>query len=97
MALQVRQLNSILWPLRPRNARLDRREIELKHCAVLAFTLAWNSKHALCGEVASYCFDVFVGTASGLQIKAGLFVNGEKSHGRAILWRHVSDRGAVCN
>src|SRR5262249_44388910 len=80
LILEPRQRDTILWSLRPGNARLNRREIEFQQRAVIAFVFARCPKHSLRSEVVSDQIDLFISSAGRFVIFAGGFVDGEETH-----------------
>src|SRR5262249_40203466 len=95
LALEIREHDPILWPLWTGDTRLHLSEIQFKHLTVVALAFAWNAKHALGFEVVAERFYLFVSPSSGRQILAGLFINWEEAHSRAIFRRHVGNGRTV--
>ena len=96
LLLQVGQPDAVLRTLRTGHAGRDVGEIQLKVRAVdNAIVLGRNAKKLLRLEVGLERFQLRLGAARGPQVINRLRVDREITHGRAILGRHVRDRGAI--
>src|SRR5882724_3858437 len=67
LALQLWELNAILWPLGTSDTRNDRSKIEIEHRAVFTFTLPRDAKEALRLVIVAHRCYVFVRAAGGFE------------------------------
>ncbi len=89
------ELDSVLRPLRTRNACGDRRKVELQQRRVIALARRGYPEHPLRRVVGAHRVDLRVGPTRGRQICARCLVDGEVAHRRTVLGRHVRDRRPV--
>ncbi len=89
------KIDPVLWALRARHGGLHVSEIDLEIDAVIDLAFARHPKHFLGAKIILERCALFVTPAGGAQIGNRFLVDREKSHGRAVLGRHVSNRRAV--
>ena len=89
------ELDAVLRALRSGDRRTDVRQVELKNFRVLDLPLARDPEHPLRLVVGPEPVDVLLGAAGEREVPAGLLVDGEVAHGRAVLGGHVGDGRAV--
>ena len=95
LLLQVGQVDPVLRPLGAGDAGHDAVEIELDHLAVVAGAGRGDAEHPLRHVVGTHQVDLLRAAPGGEQVAAGLLVDREEAHRRAILRRHVGDGRAV--
>ena len=88
-------LDAILRPSRPGHTGLDGAQVERQFHRVIDLALARDAEQPLCAVVILVRRTMVVGTAGGPEVVHRLLVDREKTHRRAVLRRHVGDRGAV--
>ena len=93
--LELRQIDAILWALRPGHAWLDSGEIELEIDAVIDLTLARHAEHSLCLEVTFEGATLGLGATRGAEEGNGFGIHREDTHGGPIFRGHVGNGGAI--
>ncbi len=92
---QLTEVDPILRTFRTRNARLHGCQVEINIHTVIDLTLLGHAEHLLGLEVVFESLACSLGAARHFKIVDRLTVYREKTHGRTILRRHVSDRRSI--
>ncbi len=92
---ELGEIDPILRPLGAGHGGLDRREIELEERRVLTLAALGHAEHPLRLVIAAEGVHVGGAAAGRREVTAGHLVDREVAHGRAVLGRHVGDRGAL--
>ena len=95
LLLELAERDPVLRPLGTGDRRLDGGEVDVEHGRVVALAARGHPEQPLGLEVAAHGLDVLVAPAGRLEIAAGLLVDREEADRRAVLGRHVPERGAV--
>ena len=93
--LDRRQSDAILRTLRPRQCGLDRRQVQRQHIGVRRLGRRGVMPQALLLHVGLDQSATLVAAARQAQVLDGQLVDREDAAGRAVLGRHVGDRGAI--
>ncbi len=93
--LHVAQPHAVLRPLRPGQARFDRRQIQLHNVRIRRLRRRGGVEEALLLGVRLDQPDERVGPAGEAEVAQRLGVHGEDAAGGAVLRGHVGDGGAV--
>jgi hypothetical protein len=91
----LREADAVLRALRPREARLDRREVERQDLGVVRLGDAVPAEEALLPRVGLDERDARLGSPREPQVGDRRRVERERAARRAVLGRHVRDRRAV--
>ncbi|MCY1165645.1 hypothetical protein D9M73_55560 [compost metagenome] len=91
----VTEFNTVLGPLGAGQAGRDIAKIQLDHLRIVNLAGLGHAKQALRLEVGFKSFDLGLGAACALEVVNGFFIDREKTHGGAVLGRHVANGGAV--
>ena len=89
------QIDPVLRPFRSGDTRLHVREIQIDIDAVIDFAPERHAEHFLGSKIIFERQALFLAAASSPQVIHRLLINWKISHGRAVLGRHVSNRGAI--
>ena len=92
---RLRQHNTILRTLRPRQTRLNGREIEREQFRVFRFRSLLVVKQSLLAAVSLDERNLLFAAPGEPQIAQRLFIDGEDAASRAILWSHVGNGRAI--
>ena len=92
---RLRKNNPILRPLRPRQTRLNHREIQRKQLRIFRLRRLLVMKHSLLAAISLHQRNQFLTPSRQPQIPQSLPVNRKNSASRPIFWAHVGDCGAV--
>ena len=95
LGLEVFEFDPILRALRAGHARRHVGEIEVEIDAVINLAFLGDAPHVLGFEIIAERDYFRVGAAGGAEVIERLVINGEETHRRAILGRHVGDGGTV--
>ena len=95
LLLDAADLDPVLRPLRPGQARRDRAQVEADDLRVVDLPGARDAVQALRLEVRLEGLDLLLRPAGALEVLDGLVVDREEAHGRAVLRGHVGHGGAV--
>ena len=94
-AAELRQVDPILRPLRPRDAGLHIAQVQIEVDAVINLALARHAEHFLRAEIRFKRTALLVRATGRAQVIDRFRVDREVSHGRAVLGRHVADGRAI--
>ena len=92
---ESRKINPVLRAFRPGHARLHISQVHLELHGVIDLALARHPEHLLGAEIIFEGGTLLIRAPGGAQVGYGLFVDREKSHGGAVLRRHVANGGAI--
>jgi len=95
LRLQRMDLDPVLRPLRSGHAGLNLPEVELELLAVVELTLLRHAEEPLGLEVVAERVGLLAGAAGHGEVAERFVVDREEAHGRAVLRRHVGDRGPI--
>ena len=92
---QRRKIDSILRPFRSCHRRLDIVEVQFEVDAVIDFAFARHPEHFLGEKIIFERGALLIASPRRAQIRDRFLIDREKSHGCAVLGRHVPNRGAI--
>src|SRR5207302_10003849 len=92
---KFRQIDSVLWSLRPGYAWLDLAKIQFQIDAVVDFALARHAEHPLRAKIIFERGALLIGATGGAQIIDRFLIDRKITDGCAVLRRHVADGGAI--